>query len=301
MRRIPVIGHRRFRSRVTYANVASSLALFVAVSTGGAYAANTIGSADVIDESLQTQDLQNGQVKNLDLGADSVTFGKIQNGTITNADYANNSVSSAKIADGGVGNADLAANSVTFGKILNGTVTAADLAPDSVTNEEMAANAVSGAEIEDNTVLGQDLAAESVSSGRIQTNAIGSSEVAPDAIGASEVEADAIGSGEIADFDLSNEDVGVLFAQVNANGTLAGSSGGATSSRLSEGTYEVDFGHSMSGCAFVATQGEAGSGSADGAIMGATDRNDNPEAVFVTTRTHTGAVDDLPFQLIAVC
>ena len=63
----------RIRSRLTYANVASSLALFLAVATGGAYAANTIGSADIIDESLLSQDIRNGDVKNADLAADSIT------------------------------------------------------------------------------------------------------------------------------------------------------------------------------------------------------------------------------------
>ena len=32
--------HKRLRSRLTYANVASSFALFIALTTGGAYAAN---------------------------------------------------------------------------------------------------------------------------------------------------------------------------------------------------------------------------------------------------------------------
>ena len=43
---------RRLRSGLTYANVASSIALFVALGTGGAYAADTIGSSDIINESI---------------------------------------------------------------------------------------------------------------------------------------------------------------------------------------------------------------------------------------------------------
>ena len=42
----------RLRSRLTYANVASSIALFIALGTGGAYAADTIGSSDIINESI---------------------------------------------------------------------------------------------------------------------------------------------------------------------------------------------------------------------------------------------------------
>jgi hypothetical protein len=39
----------RLRSHLTYANVMSTIAVFVAVSTGGAYAANTIFSSDIVE------------------------------------------------------------------------------------------------------------------------------------------------------------------------------------------------------------------------------------------------------------
>src|SRR5262245_13413008 len=35
-----------------------------------------------------------------------------------------------------------------------------------------------------------------------------------------------VGSSEVADFSLSNQDTGVLFAEVNSSGTLVNSSGG---------------------------------------------------------------------------
>src|SRR3954453_10857572 len=51
---------QRLRPRSAY-DLVALLALFIAVATGGAYAANTIGSGDVIDESLLSQDLKNGE------------------------------------------------------------------------------------------------------------------------------------------------------------------------------------------------------------------------------------------------
>ena len=42
----------RLRSRLSYANVASSLALFLALSTGTAYAANEWTGANIVDQSL---------------------------------------------------------------------------------------------------------------------------------------------------------------------------------------------------------------------------------------------------------
>ena len=91
------------------------------------------------------------------------------------------------------------------------------------------------------------------------------------------------------------------FAQVNADGTLANSSGGVTSSKIGAGTYEVDFGHTISACAYVVTQGEAGIGGAGGAITGVTDRAGNTQATFTTTRNDAGELADRAFQEIVVC
>jgi len=97
---------RRLRPRSAY-DLIALFALFAAVGTGGAYAANTIGSADVIDNSLLSQDIKDAEVKGVDL--------------------ANASVGSGKIINGQVAGADLAANSVTSGKVLDGTLTGADI------------------------------------------------------------------------------------------------------------------------------------------------------------------------------
>ena len=93
----------------------------------------------------------------------------------------------------------------------------------------------------------------------------------------------------------------MLFAQVTGAGGLSNSSGGVTSSRISAGTYEVDFGRSVSACAAVVTQGEAGVGGAAGAITGVTDRAGNAEAFFVTVRTNANAAVDRDFQIVVVC
>src|SRR4051812_20877917 len=107
----------RLRRGLTFANVCSFIAMTVALGTGGAYAANTIGSADIIDESIQSVDIKNGEVKNPDLGANSVT--------------------SSRIATGNVFNSDLANDAVTSGKVAANSLTSSDLGPDSVTGSEL--------------------------------------------------------------------------------------------------------------------------------------------------------------------
>ena len=93
----------------------------------------------------------------------------------------------------------------------------------------------------------------------------------------------------------------MLFAQVNADGTVANSSGGVTVTKVGVGTYAVDYARNISSCAFVTTQGEAGAGGAGGAITGITDRAGNVEATFTTTRTNANVLADRAFQQVVVC
>lgn len=173
---------------------------------------------------------------------------------------------SDKIADG----------AVLTGKIADGTITSA--------------------KVLDDTIVGGGLTSDDIG-----PDAIGFSELQTDSVQASEIADNSIDAGEIIDFGLSNEDVGVLFAQINADGTVLNSSGGVTALKLGTGTYEVDFGHDVSNCAAIATQGEGGIGGAPGAIMGVTDRSGNVEGYFVTSRDNTNNLIDRAFHIVAVC
>lgn len=66
-----------------------------------------------------SDDLVNGEVKGLDLGADSVGSGKVADGSVKNADLSTGASSSNTIADGGIQSID----------VKDDTLTAADLAP----------------------------------------------------------------------------------------------------------------------------------------------------------------------------
>ncbi len=79
---------RKLRSRLTYANVMSTLAVGLVVAGGTAYAANTIGSSDIIDESIQSQDVKNGEVKSTDVGNNQVQSADIKNGSLNDEDIA---------------------------------------------------------------------------------------------------------------------------------------------------------------------------------------------------------------------
>jgi hypothetical protein len=88
------------KSRFTYANVASTLALIIAVGGGGAavaaVAANSVGSAAIID----------GAVKNAEVANNAVKGAEVADGSLTGSDLKNGSVSGTDVQDGSIGRSD---------------------------------------------------------------------------------------------------------------------------------------------------------------------------------------------------
>jgi hypothetical protein len=165
-------------------------------------------------------------------------------------------------------------------------------------NPLVAAGAIASAEIVDDTIAGGGLAAAD-----LQASSVGQSEIATDAVGAIEIQNDSIDFGEIVDFGLTNQDIGVLFAEVDAGAGLDNSSGGVTVTRIGAagaGQYEVDFGRNISVCTAVATVGGSGTTTALGEVNVA-DRAANNQAVFVDTNNSDGGAADKPFRLVVVC
>jgi hypothetical protein len=101
----------RIRPRSIY-DVMAAIACFAALAGGTAYAADTIGSSDVIDDSLLSQDIKNGNVGNVDLAANSVGFDKIRPGNVFNSDLAANAVTGAKVAPDTITGSDVAESSL---------------------------------------------------------------------------------------------------------------------------------------------------------------------------------------------
>jgi hypothetical protein len=158
---------KRFRPRLTYANVIASLALFVALG-GSAVAAglakNSVGpnqlkKGAVTAKAIRKQAVTSGKIApkaivagklgpnavlpgNLGAGiidaskisAGAVTAEKIKNNVITTAKLTNGAVTSQKLAQTGVGTSNLAEKAVTTAKLNDGAVTAAKLAPEVLNN-----------------------------------------------------------------------------------------------------------------------------------------------------------------------
>jgi hypothetical protein len=128
---------KRLRRALTFANVCSFLALAIAISTGGAYAANTVFSTDIVD----------GEVKTQDLAADSVTSPKILDGGVKVTDLNDGAVTNGKLGDGAVTSSKIGDGAVTNFKLGSGVVTHSKLGPDSIDGSNVAANSLSLSDI----------------------------------------------------------------------------------------------------------------------------------------------------------
>jgi len=127
-----------------------ALSLFLVVGGGTAYAVDTVGSADIIDESILSIDIRNGQIRTQDvrddtqngggLGADdlgpgSVGVSELDPLAFAAPDIAQNSPTSPfEIAD----------DAIQTGEVTNSTLTGADVAPDSLTGFDINESTLAG-------------------------------------------------------------------------------------------------------------------------------------------------------------
>jgi len=161
------------RPRASYANVMSTLAVVLALSTGTAYAANlgknSVKAKHIASNAVQERHISDGAVKGSDLANGAVGTKAIDDGSVGSGDLGGSSVNGTKIADGSVGGADLADGSVGAADLGAGSVGASELAGNSVTDSAIAASSVGGSEIKDGSISGVDVAEDSISSARMTT------------------------------------------------------------------------------------------------------------------------------------
>lgn len=131
--------------RIGYPHVVSTMALVVALGTGGAYASS------LAKNSVTTKQIKNGTIKTVDLGADSVAAGNLAPGAVPNP-LTDGSVTTAKLGDGSVTAAKLAPGAVPNASIPDGTLTGAKLQDGSVTGAKVADNSLTGADVDESTL-----------------------------------------------------------------------------------------------------------------------------------------------------
>ncbi len=108
----------KLRKHLTYANLTATLALFIAVATGGAYAASQLAPKSVGEKQLRP-----GAVTADKIRKNAVTAPKITALAVKEGKLANGVVQTPKLSGQAVTNDKLASNSVTNDKLADGSVT----------------------------------------------------------------------------------------------------------------------------------------------------------------------------------
>jgi hypothetical protein len=116
------------KPKLSYANVVSTLALFIAISGASAYAASQLA-----DRSVGEPQLRPG----------AVTADKIRKNAVTAPKIKAAAIKQGKLADGSVTAAKLALNSITSGSLAANAVINEKIAPDAVTGEKVVESTLS--------------------------------------------------------------------------------------------------------------------------------------------------------------
>lgn len=119
----------KLRPRSVY-DIMAAIACVGVLAGGTAYAANTIGSADVIDDSLLSEDIKNGGLRNGDLEANTISTTRIASQTLLSEDIKDGALTGDDIDESTLAGVDAnelggvpshryvqACNSNTFGAI----------------------------------------------------------------------------------------------------------------------------------------------------------------------------------------
>lgn len=137
---------KQLRKHLSFANVMSCIALFLALG-GAAYAAKS---------KVKTKDLGNGVVTTPKLHNGAVTAPKLHNRSVISSKIAAGNVGTEALAKGAVRSEQLGGGVVTEGKIKAGSVSSSKLAPNflgQLTRNVSYANAESGMDSEDSKTV----------------------------------------------------------------------------------------------------------------------------------------------------
>jgi trimeric autotransporter adhesin len=147
------------RSHLSYANIVSTIALFLVLGGATAFAAKQLGKNSVGTRQLKDK---------------AVTSAKIRNGSVTGAKLGPGAVSAAKLGPGSVGASEIA----------NGAVTAAKLGPGSVHADAVDNGAIAATKLGTGSVGTRSLADGSVTAAKLEPALLGGAHVVARARGA---------------------------------------------------------------------------------------------------------------------
>lgn len=148
--------------KLTYANVMSTIAVFLALSMGTAWAATKLGN-----NSVRSRHIAPGQVKPGDIGANAVRSAAIADDAVGSSELSPNSVGTSEIANNGVGSSEIAADSVGQSDIVSNGVAKAEIASDAVGVSEIINGVVGTLHLDPTLAAG---VSDGINSGKLALN-----------------------------------------------------------------------------------------------------------------------------------
>jgi hypothetical protein len=122
---------QRIRNHLSFANVISMIALFVALG-GTTYAAvslpkNSVGAKQIKKRAVRGKHINKNAVSASKIQANAITGAKVADGSLGSLDILDNNLTAADLADNSVGAGETAPNSVGTAEVIDGSLGKADL------------------------------------------------------------------------------------------------------------------------------------------------------------------------------
>jgi hypothetical protein len=144
---------RKLRGHLTYANVMATVAVFLVLAGGSAWATHeVINGSDVVDGSLTGADIFNNTISGADITNGSLTGADVFDNTIGSGDITNGSLTGADIANESIGAADIGSQQVGPDEVINDSLLQSDIRAGAVTGDEVLDNSLTGTDINESTL-----------------------------------------------------------------------------------------------------------------------------------------------------
>ncbi len=196
------------RMQLTYANTMSTLAVVLALGGGVAYAADTIGSSDIIDNEVFSADVRDDTLANGGLGAADLRTDSVRTEEITNNQVRSIDVRNEGLSDGGLNAVDLNPDSVgtsevdgslTGNDVTDGSLLGADVEDGSLTGADVTDGSLAAADVEDGSLTGVDVEDDSLTGADVATGSLAGTDVTDGSLAAADV-----GDGSLTGVDVEN-------------------------------------------------------------------------------------------------
>ncbi len=160
------------RKRLTYANVMSTLAVFLVLGGGAAFAAtqlgkNTVGTKQLKKNAVTAAKIKGGAINSAKVADGSLTGVDIADGSIGGGDIADLAIGTAKLGDNAVSTAKLGDNAVNSAKVQDKSLKGGDIADLAINTAKLGDNAVNSAKVQDKSLKGGDIADGSITGTQI--------------------------------------------------------------------------------------------------------------------------------------